>query len=322
MNLLTSSSRKSSNSISESHSRRVSLASCSRDSHRDSVSNTLHKFHWIEINDKKIKDGRLFIESNAEFQVLSASNPDVDCPKVLEIKASSIFSLLKISKETVLFLDAAPSELKDSWANDGCIFNYLDASGQVKLHLLRTMYSRKLFNILVQVGHDGIGQKAGVAEHSIIEIYPDWDRNDLFKLEIETVQSWIEKADLVIFLSDNINLFTESVKILGAKTKFGLRYEDGGSLGFVLVSSNPCDPCDPCNPCQLDPLCTVRVNCDKSAFLSYLITPMIAMEGSKEMERKCSALEHRNYFRNILSQEHQNDKKNNHGILFSNLRYI
>ena len=291
-----SSSRKNSNSIQESMSKKSSLASCSVDSHRDSVSNQLHRYPWIDPTDKKIKDGRLFAESDTEFQILSASNPDRDCSKVLTVKAKTIISLLKISKETVIFLDSVPSVLKDNRINEDCIFNHLNKSGQLKLQLLRTMNSWKLFHILIQVGHDGIPQKAGVIENQTFEMYPDWNCNEFFKPNLDKIETFIEKADLVLFISDNLNQFQASLKLLSEKTKFGLRFQDGGSLGFVLVSPGPT---------EIDPLCTVRVNCEKQRFMKYLLSAMNNLETLEDFERKCSASEHRSYFRFLLQADQQ-----------------
>ena len=293
-----SSSRKNSNSIQESVSKKSSLTSCSLDSQRDSVSNHLQRYPWIDPTDKKIKDGRLFAESDTEFQMLSASNPDRDCSKVLAVKARTILSLLKISKETVIFLDSVPSLIKDNGINEDCIFNHLNNSGQLKLHLLRTMKSCKLFNILIQVGHDGIPQKAGVPENRTLEIYPDWNCNKLFKPDLDKIETFIEKADLVLFISDNLNQFQTSLTRLSEKTKFGLGFESGGSLGFVLVYPEPT---------EIDPFCTVRVNCEKQRFLKYLVSAMNNLEIFEDLERKCSPSEHRSYFRFLLQEEQEQE---------------
>ena len=286
------------------------IETCDINSHRDSITDILHRFPSIEITDPKIRDGRLFIENeNISTHHILGEHTDEESPEEVELKIQTILTMFQLSKNSIICTDAKNEKLEEHCAFDSCLFSNLNEENQTKVNFLKVLKNKNLVQSVIQIGHDGIPQKAGYGEEDTFEMYLDWLGNDLFTQEKENLEKLANEADFILFLSDNINTSMASLAItkISEKSKSGLRFEDGGALGFGLVGTKTSSQSG---------LASVRVNTTISSFISKFLES-IGDEDVGELERRCTAAEHRNFFRYIISQKEIEEGV--HGFAYHNL---
>lgn len=287
----------------------MSKKSCDLKSHRDSITDKLHRNQSIESNSTRLRHGRIFIENELPESLYSEDGKD--CSDLISIKAQTILTLLQLSYDSILYLDSIDCQLENQFVSDSCIFNMLSEEAEIKLNFLKGLRNKKLVHTIIQVGHDGITQKAGFSEAQTVEIYPDWENNELFKGEKLALEKLMKNADFILFLSDKlvIPIFGEEILKMTQRSQNGLRFEDGGSLGFGFVGVTTCDH---------DKVCTVRVNATATEFMASLLYTLDEDTGL-DLERKCTASEHRQFFRHLMSNN-SNVEVSSHGLAYQNLR--
>ena len=281
---------------------------CDLNSHRDSIIDRLHRLQHIADDDPNIKDGRLFAEADD-----ADDKPKIkDREKMAEAKINMIFTLLQISKRSIIFMEAENGSLEDHCSLEECIFSHPTQENQMRADFLKLMKNQNLIDFVVQIGHDGLPQKAGFDENQILEIYSDYSENDFFRQELESLSNACQKADFMLILVDN-TLNSTACKLMeniAERSKSGLRFDDGGSLGFGLVGTMLTG--------EQDSLASVRIEAPATEFIRNFLA-LVDEEEFGHFERKCSVLEHRNFFRYILCQPSITDDVGVHGNLFHHL---
>ena len=105
-----------------------------------------------------------------------------------------------------------------------------------KLTLLSFLNKHSLVEFVIQFGHDGILQKAGFLPNNILEFF---DPTSDTICNQDTIDMIVDNADLLIFATNHIEapIYKKLVRKLSLNSGTGLKYEDGGSLGYVVVGT-------------------------------------------------------------------------------------
>ena len=113
---------------------------------------------------------------------------------------------------------------------------------------------------IVQQRHDGLVQRAGFRERELLEFYPELGRPaqalqhqyckqssqkssdhccyiGWLQAETEEVRRVVDNADLVLVIGPQNGHSRLMCERLATTSRSGLKYEDGGSLGFVVAES-------------------------------------------------------------------------------------
>ena len=103
--------------------------------------------------------------------------------------------------------------------------------------LLSFLHKNSMVEFVFQVGHDGILQRAGFLPQNMFEFFDPTSTSTTKNQDI--FETTADNADLVVFATNHIEapVFKKLVAKLTANSKSGLKYEDGGSLGYVVVGS-------------------------------------------------------------------------------------
>ena len=179
--------------------------------------------------------------------------------------------------------------------------------------LLSYLHKNSLVEFVFQVGHDGILQRAGFLSQNIFEFFdPTSTQNaDIF-------ETTADNADLVVFATNHIEapIFKKLIAKLTVNSKTGLKYEDGGSLGYVVVGAQPT---------SLDSEASLKLNCQISRAVSDLVTKLHIGSSSDlpRVGRSCSGPEHRELLLHMMEtnrpgenrEEGREEDRDSHGLL-------
>ena len=282
---------------------------CPDSSHRALIVDTLVQFKTIPEEDLRIHHGRMVSETCLE---VPEQEVDVieDKSYTVEFKVGKLIDLMRMSKKTILCIDALGSEpeLTSKIDSPTCILNTLDETGQNRLALLSYLRLKGMAEFIVQNGHDGISQKAGFVQKNILELYDDSSEESN---DTEVIKQGTDNADLVIFASDSLNkdISQTIADTLSKNSQSGLKYEDGGALGFVILGSKKT---------SFDQTATLKINCTPENTIKMIMDKLEITPNMGDMSlRPCSSEEHRNMFRYALHHEEENESKISHGILVS-----
>ena len=174
--------------------------------------------------------------------------------------------------------------------------------------LLSYLHKNSLVEFVFQVGHDGILQRAGFLSQNIFEFFdPTSTQNaDIF-------ETTADNADLVVFATNHIEapVFKKLIAKLTVNSKTGLKYEDGGSLGYVVVGTQQT---------SLDSEASLKINFPISSTVSDLVTKLdIPDSAVSRVGRSCTGPEHRNLLLNMMetnrAEEGREASSPSHGLL-------
>ena len=156
--------------------------------------------------------------------------------------------------------------------------------------LLSFLHNNSMVEFVFQVGHDGILQRAGFLPQNMFELFDPTSTSETENQDIfETIA---DNADLVVFATNHIEapVFKKLVAKLTVNSKSGLKYEDGGSLGYVVVGSQQT---------SLDSEASLKINYEIRSTVSDLVRKLEISAGPR-VGRSCTGPEHRNLLRHLL----------------------
>ena len=230
----------------------------------------------------------------------------IDKEHSLDYKIEKMINLVKLSRKTIFIIDSMDSDPVSCTQS-----NNLDDVSTKKLMLLSFLKHQTLAEFVLQAGHDGILQKSGFLPTEILEIF---NPTQLSPKESEKIDLVLDNTDLVVVSCSSVG--TEILKILTNKvcenSKSGLRYEDGGALGFVIIGN--------CRT-KFDSMATLKVNSDVDATVAILINKLsISEDGLENSGRPCTSAEHRSMLAHVNTPQTEEPTSKNlqqHGILLS-----
>ena len=166
--------------------------------------------------------------------------------------------------------------------------------------LLSFLHKNSLVEFVFQVGHDGVLQRAGFLPQNIFELFDPTSPTE----NQDILETTADNADLVVFATNHIEapVFKKLVGKLTENSKTGLKYEDGGSLGYVVVGTQQT---------SLDSEASLKLNCPISSTVSDLVTKLQICDNSAvpRVGRSCTGPEHRNLLlknlKDIIHQQSQ-----------------
>ena len=282
---------------------------CHDSSHRARIVDTLVQFKTIQEDDLRIHHGRMVSETCLEVPE-EAEGMMEDKDYTIKFKVGKLINLIKLSKKTIICVDAFVSEpeLATKVEPPTCILNSLDEVGEKRLALFSHLRLNEMTEFVVQQGHDGVLQKAGFTQKDIIELYDDSGEDTDDK---EVIERGIDNADLVVFASESLKpeIFQMIANRLCKNSQSGLKYEDGGALGFVILGSKKT---------PFDETTTLKINCDLESTIDMLIDQLEIDPNIQDLlSRSCTSEEHRNMFQHVLQHEEETENIVSHGILVS-----
>lgn len=275
---------------------------CLDSSHRAFVADALTHFTEIKNDDPRIYHGRMLSETCLEAPE-EVNGSFEDKTHTLDYKIEKMINLVKLSKKTVFFMDALESDPVSCTLNKN-----LDGISKNKFLLLSHLKKKSLVDFVLQVGHDGVLQKSGFLPNQVVEIY---DKTMFESEDIEKVEMVLDNTDLVILSGEDVDM--EIVQLMVRKisdnSKRGLRYEDGGSLGFVVIGNSRT---------SCDFLASLKINSGVNNTIMMLVEKLsITEEETFGVGRDCVAAEHRNMLGAILRQIPSNASDQIHGKILA-----
>ena len=199
----------------------VKEVACLDSSHRAFVADALTHFKEIDPEDPRIHHGRMLSETCLEAPDESDTGVFEDKDHTLDYKLEKMINLVRLSKKTVFCVCAVESDpvsctLADNWS----------LQAKIKLRLLSFLKSHSLVEFVIQTGHDGVLQAAGVQPHQLLEIH---DVSNISRDDRDKIELVLDNTDLVVFdgSSADDDIHKMIVDKVGTNSKSGVRYEIG-----------------------------------------------------------------------------------------------
>ena len=248
---------------------------CLDSSHRAFVTDALTHFKEIQEQDPRIHHGRMLSETCLETPEEDDGFLE-DVEHTLDYKIEKMINLVKMSKKTVFVVDAVNSDPISC-----TLKSELEPEAQNKLLLTSYLKQQSLIELIIQFGHDGIPQRAGFHPDQVFEIH---DQEDLSSEELEKIRLSLDNTDLVVLSSNRLETLDMLTDKVSSNSMTGLRYEDGGALGFVTIGTVRT---------KHDRLASLKINCEINKTIKMLTNKLDINEDCLQDGRSCTGLEHR-----------------------------
>ena len=279
-----------------------SPAACLDSSHRAFVTDALTHFKEIQEEDPRIHHGRMLSETCLEPpEELEGFFEDKE--HTLDYKIEKMINLVKMSKKTVFVVDAVKTDPISC-----TLQRELDTEAKNKFLLTSYLKKQTLVETIIQFGHDGILQKSGFHPDQVIEIY---DQGEISSVDGEKLRLVLDNTDLLVLAGNKVETMGRLVDKVSTNSMTGLKYEDGGALGFVIIGTRRT---------KHDHLASLKINCVTNETIEMLIRKLDINEDCLGDGRPCTGEEHRHLLGAVKKGERnmaENIPDTNHGELLS-----
>ena len=269
---------------------------CLDSSHRAFVTDALTHFKEIQEEDPRIHHGRMLSETCLEPPEEDDGFFE-DMEHTLDFKIEKMINLVKMSKKTVFVVDAVKTDPISC-----TVKRELETEAQNKLLLASYLKKQSLVELIIQFGHDGIPQRAGFHPDQVLEIHD----LDLSSEELERIKLIMDNTDLVVLTSNKVETLDMVTDKVSSGSMTGLRYEDGGALGFVTIGNGRT---------KQDHLASLKINSEINKTIKMLIQKLDINEDCLHDGRPCTGTEHRHLLGSVkksIAPEDTTETNSNH----------